>query len=446
MPCVMRDAVQRLLRGPCQVPEGAPLWVAVSGGVDSMVLLHVLHALGHPVQVLHVDHGLRGAASDADHALVVATAAALGVPCHTERVNVAEHHHVPGVSLQMAARAARYAVFQRAVQEGPATLAMAHHADDAVETFLMNLLRGMGAEGWGGIPLRSGHFVRPLIELPRASIEAYARAHRIAFRDDASNDDPKYLRNRIRHTLMPLLEELRPGAGRVLQRNVALSREIQALALQRLEVLEQAVVCHADGTAELPFAAMETSSAPMLLLMRFTQQAGLHPDAIGALLRAVEERHTGARFAGEGYVVVVDRTSIVMAPVVPPAEEYQLPLVPPWPNELPVQVEQVGEEALFIAHPPEVLLLDADAVVGSLRLRPWREGDRITPSGMQGSKLISDLLVDAKVSLPYKPAVHVLEDERGILWCCGLRRGALALPSNAPRSLLKVTWTGAPFR
>lgn len=442
----MRDTVQRMLRHECQVPDGSPLWVAVSGGVDSMVLLHVLHALHHPVSVLHVDHGLRGAASDADRALVERTAATLGVPCRVERVNVAERQHEQGVSVQMAAREARYEVFHRAVGEGPANLAMAHHADDAVESLLMNLLRGLGADGWGGIPLRNGSFIRPLLSVPRSVIEAYAAEHAVPFREDASNTDPKYLRNRIRHELMPMLEGLRPGARQVLQRNVALSLQINALAMQRLEALEQAVVCNADGTAELPFAALEHCPAPWLLLTRFTRQAGLHPDAVGALLRAVQQRHIGARFEGEAYVVVVDRTAIVMAPLVPVGKEHLVPVAPPWPEGLPFLIEEVGPEAMAQEQPADVLLMDPDAVVGALRLRPWRAGDRMAPTGMRGTKLISDLLVDAKVPLPYKRAAHVLADDRGILWCCGLRRGALALPTKAPRRLLKITWTGTPFR
>jgi tRNA(Ile)-lysidine synthase len=442
----MRDTVQRTLRLQCQVPDGTPLWVAVSGGVDSMVLLHVLHALHYPVSVLHVDHGLRGSASDADRALVEGTAAALGVPCRVERVNVAERKQERGVSVQMAARAARYEIFQRAVDAGPSQLAMAHHADDAVETLLMQLLRGMGADGWGGIPLRSGPFIRPLLGVPRTAIEAYAAAHGVPYREDVSNTDPKYLRNRIRQELMPLLEGLRPGARQVLQRNAMLAREINALAIEGLEGLEQAVHCHADGTAELPFAAVEASNTPMLLLTRFTRQARLHPDIIGALLRAVQERHTGARFAGEGYTAVVDRTSILLAPAAPAPVEHILPLTSPWPIDLPVHIEEVGTEALGTEHPVHVLLLDTDAVEGPLRLRPWRIGDRIAPSGMRGTKLISDLLVEAKVPLPYKHAVHVLADDRGILWCCGLRRGGLALPGNAPRRLLKITWTGTSLR
>ncbi|MEZ4756253.1 MAG: tRNA lysidine(34) synthetase TilS [Flavobacteriales bacterium] len=440
----MHDTVQRSLRLQCQVPDGSPLWVAVSGGVDSMVLMHVLHDLGHQVHVLHVDHGLRGAESDADRELVVRTAAALGLPTRVERVDVVARRSAEGGSMQMAARTARYEVFHRAVEEGPGLLSMAHHGDDAVETMLMQLLRGMGTAGWSGIPMRSGAFIRPLLSVPRAVIEDHARRHHIPFREDASNADPAYLRNRVRHELLPMLEELRPGARRVLQRNVALAREMHALAEERAREVEQSVRTFADGRAELPIAAVEASVAPLLLLSRFAAPAELHPDRVEALWRAIAERHVGARFDGPALSVQVERTVIVRIPLGQPLRtEHVVPIDPPWPAHLPLRLEVAGPNDLTSDHPPSVLILDADALQGSLRVRPWRRGDRIAPTGMKGSKLISDMLVDARVPLHRKGAVHVLEDDRGVLWCCGFRRSRLALPRNRPGRLLKITYVQA---
>lgn len=441
----MRNAVRRFLRHRCRVSDGVPLWVAVSGGVDSMVLMHLLHALGHPLQILHVDHGLRGSDSDADRELVERTAASLGIPCRVEHVDVAAHRTVEGGSLQMAARSARYEAFHRAVGQGPSLLAMAHHADDAVETLLMHLLRGMGGDGWAGIPVRTGAFVRPLLGCSREAIEAYAAEHGIPFRVDASNSDAKYLRNRVRHELIPLMELLRPGARRVLQRNAQLARELHALAQDRLMDLGAAVHGNADGCAELRIDAVEASVAPLLLLMRFTAPARLHPDVLEDILRAIHERHVGARFPGPTHDVSMDREVIVLSPRPDPRPgHWVVPLHPPWPQGVPFLVEQVGVEECHGDQPANVLLLDASAVVGQLRLRPWNAGDRIAPTGMIGTKSVSDLLVDAKVPLHRKGMVQVLEDDRGILWCCGYRRGRLAMPITPPDRLLKLS-VGSAF-
>ena len=436
----MRDAVERFLRHHCHAPEGTPLWVAVSGGVDSMVLMHLLHGLGHPLQVLHVDHGLRGTESDADRELVERTAASLGIPCRVERVDVTAHQVKEGGSLQMAARSARYGAFHRAIAEGPSMLAMAHHADDAVETLLMSLLRGMGSAGWTGIPVRSGAFIRPLLACTREAIEAYASENRIPYRVDTSNSDARYLRNRVRHELVPLMEQLRPGARRVLHRNAQLARELHALAQERLMDLGPVVQRKADGSAELRIDAVQASVAPMLLLMRFAAPARLHPDVLEDILRAIQKRHIGARFPGLTHDVSVDREVIVLSPRVHSLpRHWVVPLQPPWPPDAPFLIEEAGTEELHRYQAPNVLLLDGSAVVGQLRLRPWRAGDRLAPTGMVGTKSVSDLLVEARVPLHRKGLVQVLEDDRGILWCCGYRRGRLALPNTPAGPLLKVS-------
>jgi len=405
-----------------------------------MVLMHLLHALGHPMQVMHVDHGLRGTESDADRELVERTAASLGIPCRVERVDVAAQQLEEGGSLQMAARSARYGAFHRAIAQGPNMLAMAHHADDAVETLLMSLLRGMGSAGWTGIPVRSGAFVRPLLGCTREAIEAYASEHGIPFRVDTSNSDATYLRSRVRHELLPLMEDLRPGARRVLHRNARLARELHALAQERLMELGPMVHNNADGSAELRIDAVEASVAPLLLLMRFAAPARLHPDVLEDILRAIQERHIGARFPGLTHDVSVDREVILLSPHQHSLPgQWIIPLHPPWPQDAPFLIEEAGTEELHKDQAPNVLLLDASAVVGQLRLRPWRAGDRLAPTGMVGTKLVSDLLVDARVPLHRKGFVRVLEDERGILWCCGYRRGRLALPDAPPGPLLKLS-------
>ena len=167
----MRERVARTIARHALLQPGEALWVAVSGGVDSMVLLHVLRSLGHPVQVVHVDHGLRGPESDADRALVRDHCAKHGIPFHVEVVDVRAAMERMGGSVQMAARAERYAVFERLMNSGPHKLAMAHHADDVVETALMNLLQGMGQHGWKSIPVKRAGFIRPLIDQDRAAIE-----------------------------------------------------------------------------------------------------------------------------------------------------------------------------------------------------------------------------------------------------------------------------------
>ncbi len=229
----MRDDVRRFIRREELLAPGEAAWVAVSGGSDSMVLLHVLRALGHPVHAAHVDHGLRGAESDADRALVERWCRELGVPCRTTRVDVHARAAEQGVSVQMAARALRIAWFESLSEEGPRAVALAHHRDDAIETMWINLLRGSAGAGRGGIAPRNGDRIRPFLCVDKAAILAYAQAHGVPFREDRSNRDPHYLRSRVRQELVPMLEALRPGSLRAMGRSQAWLRELEVAGRQQ---------------------------------------------------------------------------------------------------------------------------------------------------------------------------------------------------------------------
>ena len=419
-----------------------PLWVAVSGGCDSMVLLHVLRELRYPVHVVHVDHGLRGAESAGDAAFVEAHCRELGVPVFVERVDVAALVRSKGLSKQMAARELRYAVFRDCVEKGPPRLATAHHADDAVETLFIHLLQGLGTRGWGGIPLQSGSFIRPLLEVSRSAIRAYAQEKGIPFREDASNADPAYLRNRVRHELMPLIGELRVGADAVLRRDMVRNRELAVVLDQWLETTAAQWRPDAQGTLRIPASSVLNSAAPTLLLTHLLRDLDLHPDRIAEILKALRADHTGAQFPARGKVVLVDRGHLVVAPGASTGRD-------PWvihawdalPAGLPLSVQVLPPEVDAGPLSRQVLVAELDSLPLPVVLRPWRTGDRFRPAGMTGTKLVSDLLIDAKVPLHQKAGIHVLESRGNIVWVCGLR-AADGLPMDQARPRVRLAWNG----
>lgn len=199
------DGAQR-----CAIPDDAPLVLAVSGGADSMAMLHGAARLGrYPLTVAHLDHGLRRDSAD-DAAFVADVAAALDLPAAVHRTDVAALARVEGLSIEEAGREARYR-FLHEVAGDDGLIATAHTLDDSAETVLLNLLRGSGLSGVTGIPPRRGRVVRPLLHARRAELRKLLDEGGQAYRDDPSNDDPAFLRNRVRADVLPLLEELRPG-------------------------------------------------------------------------------------------------------------------------------------------------------------------------------------------------------------------------------------------
>jgi para-aminobenzoate synthetase component 1 len=410
-------------------PDRAPLFVAVSGGIDSMVLLHVLHGMGHPCTVLHVDHGLRGADSEADATFVREQAARMGLPFRMQRVDVAGRSRTTAASVQMAARTERYAALEAMMADPSSACALAHHADDAVETLFIHLLRGTGLRGWAAIPVRSGRFVRPLLGVGRAAIRAYAERHAVPYREDPSNTDPHYLRNRIRHELLPLLEALRPGASRTLARSVAELRQLVALAGSAVPPVASATL--PGDVRAWPVGPVLAAPAPSAELSRILAPYGPHPSVVQQVLDALVAGRIGSEFHLGAHSLVVDRGRLVMV---------QRGEAPSFPFALDMAEGSVGplrwsidEQGHHVPAGPQEAIVDLDALDGALLLRPWRRGDRMRPLGLGGSKRISDLLTEARVPRNLKPRCYVLCCGDRIVWLVGRRlaEGFQAGPDTA---------------
>lgn len=433
----LHDKVRRFILRERLIAPGERVLVAVSGGVDSMVLLHVLRALGHEALGGHVDHGLRGAESDGDRKFVVDHCRSLGVACAVKRIAVPDAH--PDRSVQMVARELRLKALEEMSDEtGARCIALAHHADDALETLLLNLLRGTGLRGWASIPVRSGKIVRPLLGVGRKEILSYADEHGIAFREDSSNRDPKYLRNRVRHELLPLMEALRPGSSQTLARSMSNLRELVELAEERLA---------AEGIAELqeggsiPLERIRSFAHPGPLLARALRKWDLHPDAVTRILEAVEQESTDAAFPLVGAILRINDGLLRLAPI-DPARVHRITFAEDQAFALKAPVRFTREPMAGSMPAPNVAWLIPEALRFPLEVRPWTAGDRMRPNGLGGSKLVSDILTDAKVRHPEREGVHVLISAGEIAWLVGHRVAEGFAASPGTTGAIRVEWTG----
>lgn len=413
------DDVRRFIRRERMLEPQEPLHVAVSGGIDSMVLLHALRSLGHTCSVLHVDHGLRGAESDADRSFVEEHCRREGIPFRWKKVDAGAFAKSKGLSIQMAARELRYDFFAEVWKEQPLKTALAHHADDAVETLLMHLMRGVGASGWSTIPPVSGVTVRPLMCVDRQAIQAYATEHEINFREDSSNADVKYLRNRVRHELLPLMESLRPGAKRAMARGVKTLRELER-AGEMVRSVEPVSLAE-EKALRIPFTAVENSPTPTLLLHQLLRHLGFHPDALERLHDAILGRNTGAEFSAGGWRAIVDRDCVIVGPMPSERPAFTIDLHQPTGNCAGFSWSLQEGESSVVPDTMEEALLDADRLEFPIELRPWRPGDRMRPISLGGSKLISDILIDAKVPRDRKDLAYVLVSGGEVVWLVGHR-------------------------
>ena len=463
-----------LIERECLLPAGQLVIVGVSGGPDSLCLLHLLwthrHQLGIQVHAAHLNHLLRGSDADADAQFVARQAADWGIPCTVEARNVQAFARERRLALEEAARHLRYAFLAQVAQANHATrIAIAHHADDQSETVLMHWLRGAGLAGLRGmlpatrlsdlhIDALAGQgkdlwLVRPLLDTPRAEIERYCQQHNLSPRFDRSNLDTTLYRNKLRHELLPLLErEYKPGFAQILQRSARVIRDdYDLLCSMRDRAWEETVQQASPQAVVLDKSAWcalhpALQRATLRQAVRHLRQSlrDINYVHIQAALEITQE-NTGGRATLPGQLqLVVGYDTLTVAdqdyarpldfPALPPKSEnaaqrveLDVPGTTTLHGQLKVQINLVPRAALPIGwqqnDDPWRAYLDADVLGQELYLRRRRAGDRFCPLGMGSqSKLVSDLLVNQKVPAEWRDRVPLLvRADDTIMWVCGWR-------------------------
>jgi tRNA(Ile)-lysidine synthase len=466
------------------LPRGQGVLVAVSGGLDSVCLLSLLRRLapgkGVRLTVAHLNHGLRPEAQQEAH-FVQALCARWGVPCHCGSDDVRAMASERQVSLETAARQARYTFLASLARRlGIPTIAVGHHADDQAETVLLHLLRGTGLLGLGGMrplsrlddeleepgakrapgdePLR---LIRPLLGVSRSELEAWARARGIEAMEDGSNADTVFIRNRIRHQLLPLLENYNPSIRKVLGRTAESLAGDYQLVEQTVDRIWPSVASNADSQAVyLDREAFCHSGEPLqrALLRRAVEvlqgsTRDLQWVHVADALQALMQYRPGARIALGRWEIFTGYESLrVAAPdgpwpatVGPQIGAALVPAVPgtvtlpgsPWrlhvcldrPSNLPEPLP--GQSSLHA-------WLDADRLAWPLLLRPRRPGDRLWPSGMRGSSSVKELLIDKKIPAASRDGLPILQSGEQVAWVVGVRLAGRYLASPSSRRLLHL--------
>jgi tRNA(Ile)-lysidine synthase len=425
-------------------PPKQPVLAAVSGGADSMALLHVLAGLsrewGFRVEVAHMDHGLRGEESAEDARFVARMAEGMGLVCHLGRL-IPGSLRRKGVSLQEAARAERLSWLERVASEaGAGQIALGHTANDAAEDVLMRLLTGAGTRGLAGMRPSRGRFIRPLIECSRQDIEAWLGEQGIAWREDSSNASPRYLRNRIRGQLIPELGRYNPSLREALVRQAAVLGDeddlLDALAAERLAALrmpgEDTVLPCALLSAEHP--ALERRVLRLSLEGLAGGLRGIsfrHIEALRGLARSVSP---SARLALPGGLVAARRYGdLHLSRGARPSEQgFERRIAGPGSYDIPEAGRKLTLrliEARAEAGENETLF-DAGSLAWPLLLRSPRRGDRFHPRGMGGGrKLVFRLLADLKVPRFERGTFPLLASGETIIWVGGLRAAEEASPA-----------------
>ncbi|MDN5212138.1 tRNA lysidine(34) synthetase TilS [Fulvivirgaceae bacterium BMA12] len=398
--------------------------LAISGGVDSMVMAYLFHQCTYRFAVAHCNFKLRGEASDADEELVRSMAKKYEVKFFARQFETEQIAKDRGVSIQMAARDLRYEWFDELLDDFQFSyLATAHHLNDALETTLFNLAKGTGIAGLKGIPPKSQNRIRPMLFAEKKTIESFAGEKKITWREDQSNASVKYHRNLLRHKVIPLLEKINPDVIRgfsISSRKVAaaenvLKANIGALNERLLKKSGQDFLIGKEDLLKQLEGAFVLSEILKPFGFNYSQACDIYDKLSGV----------GKKFLSERYQLNIDREELIISPI----------LLSPAPDTILIEsthdtitgqgfqlkIQQVSAADFVIPTDRNTAALDMGKLNFPLQLRPWQDGDWFVPLGMRHKKKLSDFMIDEKIPLNLKKRVFVVKSAEDIVWIIGHR-------------------------
>ena len=415
--------------------------LAISGGVDSMVMLYLFQQSAINFHVAHCNFSLRGKASDADEKLVENYTSENGIPFHHITFNTKEFAGREKISIQLAARKLRYNWFREIMQkENLQKLATAHHLDDNIETFFINLNRGTGLKGLKGISYKENNIIRPLIGFNKEELYAFAKENHIPFREDKSNEDSKYLRNWFRNDLLPLWEIKNPQFKKIMSNNLEILSRQGTLYQEWLEEKIGNLRIEAKS-GKISIQSSTSLPDPGLLLFEIFQEYGFTFSDMEQLAETLKNPNSGKKFESDSHRLFIDRDFVFLK-----EKTYEKPIEFHIENEkdlaklpLKLQLASYKKSSLFKISPNEkTFQADADKIRFPLILRKWKKGDHFQPLGMKGIKKVSDFLIDKKIPLAEKDEIYVLVSDGKIIWLIGQRMAESVKIDRRTQEILEI--------
>jgi tRNA(Ile)-lysidine synthase len=397
--------------------------LTVSGGVDSVMMCSLFQQAGYQFAIAHCNFQLRGEESDEDESFVEQLAEKYGVKFHSASFDTSAFAKKNKLSIQAAARQLRYDWFEEIRKQfGYAYIATAHHSDDSVETFLINLVRGTGISGLHGILPKQGKIIRPILAFSKEEITASAKKQKLAFREDSSNASDKYLRNKIRQKLIPLLKEMNPSIQQTILEEMQRLQEVEKIYREAIDKKKQQIVKKDGNNYRISIEELKTSEAGAVYLFEFLYPFGFKPAAITEIIHSLDGL-PGKQFLSDTHRLIRDRRHLILTPKnTNTGSSYYIKK-----DQKELQLENCSFKFRLIAagktlnKKNSIANLDLDKLEFPLELRKWKKGDSFQPFGMKGKKKLSDFFTDNKLSLDRKENTWLLCSGGKIAWVAGMR-------------------------
>lgn len=396
------------------------LLLAISGGSDSVALAHLLKANGYQFSLAHCNFSLRNKESDGDESYVRKIAKDLGVEVFIQKFETQKYAKNKNISIQMAARELRYAWFDQILENnGFQYLLTAHHKDDDVETFFLHILRGTGIYGMLGINPKHGKMVRPLLPFHKQEIVDYLQKNGIIYREDSSNKENKYWRNKIRLQLIPLLKEMNPSIADTVHQEMGYLRQVAIVFEERIKQVRAELIKPEKKGYSILIKELQKYSPLPVYLHELLKTFGLFP------LLDIEQAlngPSGKQFFSSTHRLIIDREKLFIQPFIKKTSKDELLISESEKRiEHPINCQFRIDGIVPILQSKQLAMLDYEKLDFPLLLRKWEKGDIFYPLGMNKRKKVSDFLIDNKIPIPEKEDIWVLCSKANIVWLVGHR-------------------------
>ena len=413
------------------------LLLAISGGMDSMVLVHLFQKLNLNFALAHCNFQLRGAESDGDENFVAAYAKLNNIACFITKFDTSNYSKENKLSTQVAARNLRYNWFNEILeQEKFDYIVTAHHADDVAETFMINLSRGTGLDGLTGIPSQNGNIIRPMLPFSRKEIENYVLENKLKWREDSSNASDKYLRNKIRHHIIPVFKEINELFLQSFQNTLEHLNQEQSLINDAVQMVYEKVVSEENQQLKINISALLHYKNHKAYLYQWLNKYGF--SAWNDVYNLIEAQ-SGKQILSEKYILLKDRDFLILSKKEKTNfEEIVIHSITEKPN-FPLKLTLCNQSDIS-NQLKNVIFVDENKIQFPLTIRKWKEGDYFYPFGMQGKKKVSKFFKDEKFTLFQKQDTWILESNNQIVWIIGYRADERFKTENTTQTIIQITY------
>ena len=416
--------------------------VGVSGGADSVVLLHILLKLGFECVVAHCNFHLRGEESMRDELFVEKLAEKYKLIYKKTDFDTVRFAKSNKISIEMAAREMRYAWFKKLAPENKCqAIATAHHTDDSIETLLLNMIRGTGLKGLTGIEPRNGDIVRPVLCCTRSEIEQYAQKNKLEYITDSTNLANEYSRNKIRNLILPMMADINPSVKQSLAENISRFRGSWKIYSEKIAEIEAHITFNKENQTFVDIDKLKSQSDPKTVLFEILQKYQFNSDVISNIFEGLD-KSSGKRYYSDTHRLLKDREHLIVDEI-EPNNTLEFSIDESTKSiSIPINLslnKKARNEDFIISKKSDKIHIDADKIKFPLTLRKWKKGDSFHPFGMKESKKLSDFFINEKINRNQKENIWLLVSDNKIVWIIGLRMDERFRITEKTKNILEIS-------